>query len=385
MLPPHTTVDMKNAAIAAVDTADGLDASTLPMVSYGFTTSQHNHALVARTLSTFAAGIPANLIVVATTDAASWKIDASRGLLPNVTVFKTNCREKPIDLGRGFDQACKSTMLLRRQFAVAPHAEWYARVADDCFFVPSHVQRALHMFNPARRIYGGCADYRFGDLSCNEHMAQSDIDAAVQCRNRRLFREVHAAGGSLFVLSRALMSWFDAIGAAHYLRGGYRKSYNDDVGMGAFMTIVANAPVTVLPGVFQAPRFDSKLLSTRRLDVDQLADCHCPLPPTARACLPPLPPNLCHTLLCLRAHDSFGRIALTYTASIAFKSHSRRLARWEVLPGVSVRALGVAGSYGHSCGSSAAASLCSAPRAQCRADAGASWKTVGVLQINHRR
>jgi hypothetical protein len=191
MLPPHTTVDMKNAAIAAVDTADGLDASTLPMVSYGFTTSQHNHALVARTLSTFAAGIPANLIVVATTDAASWKIDASRGLLPNVTVFKTNCREKPIDLGRGFDQACKSTMLLRRQFAVAPHAEWYARVADDCFFVPSHVQRALHMFNPARRIYGGCADYRFGDPERHRRCSpvpQSPVISRSACSRRLAFR-----------------------------------------------------------------------------------------------------------------------------------------------------------------------------------------------------
>ena len=121
---------------------------------------------------------------------------------------------------------------------MAPHADWFARVADDCFFVPSHVQHALQMFNPARRIYGGCADYMFWDAPCDEHKAlQGDAKAAERCRIRRMSREVHAGGGSLFVLSRALMSWFDAHGADHFLRGGYRMSYNDDMGLGAFMTV----------------------------------------------------------------------------------------------------------------------------------------------------
>lgn len=247
------------------------DATALPVVSYGFTTSHQNHLLVARALSTFARGIPEHLIVVATTNAASWELSVTRGLLPNVTAFETGCRERPIDPGRGFDQACKSTALLRRQYAVAPYADWFARVADDCFFVPSHVQRAVQMFNPTRRIYGGAANYIWWDRPCDERKAlKGDAKSAENCRIRRLFREVHAGGGSLFVLSRALMSWFDVHGAEHFLRGGYRMSYNDDVGLGAFMTVVANAPVTVMPGGAHRARLEAQTSPTHRALLDAL-------------------------------------------------------------------------------------------------------------------
>ncbi len=51
-----------------------------------------------------------------------------------------------------------------------------------------------------------------------------------------------------------LMAWFDSAGASLFLRRGAASPYNDDVGLGAFMSIVANTPVTALPGVFQATR-----------------------------------------------------------------------------------------------------------------------------------
>ena len=48
------------------------------------------------------------------------------------------------------------------------------------------------------------------------------------------------------VLSRALMSWFDFSTAPVTFCDDCRMSYNDDMGLGAFMTVVANAPVTVM-------------------------------------------------------------------------------------------------------------------------------------------
>ena len=233
-----------------------------PVVSYGFTTTAKNHRLLGQTLATFAQGIPPQLMVVATSDALAWAVDAAAGSLPNATAFVTGCREKALDAGRGFDQACKSSALLRRQYAQAPHADWYARVADDCFFVPSHVQKALSLYNPSRFVYAGVADYAWWDLRC-----KPDMDRNRQCRQRRLFREVHAGGGSLFVFSQALMRWFDGAGARHFLKGGWEMAYNDDVGLGAFLSVVAKAPVIPMPGVFQAPRFGQALIATGRLEV----------------------------------------------------------------------------------------------------------------------
>ena len=92
----------------------------------------------------------------------------------------------------------------------------------------------------------------------------------------------HAAGGPLFAMSRPLARWFSQHWRLYYNpERGEQGGLSDDVGLGAFLGLVAKTPVTDLPGVFQLPPRGAQEQEGHEWlkRFKAMRDCPCPLPP----------------------------------------------------------------------------------------------------------
>jgi hypothetical protein len=264
-------------------------------IIYGVLTRTRNHHIVAAALLTFAR--TATDVFVATDNASqalqeslssesggaplcrALRCTSFASLAVRVKLFETGCVEGP-------DLVCKTTFLLRKMVAERPRAHWFARVSDDCFFLPAHLERALGTFDPRRRIYAGDPYYKMRSTPGS-------------IREQRYSREPHAAGGPLFVLSRPLALWFEAhaelfleVLPSHIDKNATGSYNSDDVGLGAFFSMVANVPVTPLQGIMQEPSLSgtfhppgSRELQhdgALRLRSDSIVACPCLPPATLR-------------------------------------------------------------------------------------------------------
>ena len=156
-----------------------------------------------------------------------------------VEMFEAGCVETQF-------LVCKTTSLLRRLYAHVPLADWFVRLSLDCFLIYPHLVDTLARYSSNRRVYAGCAR-RMSAFSSNQKLVRHSPTIPAHVRTIP-----HAAGGPLFALSAQLAGWFTQNWKLYYDPArGEAHSYSDDVGLGAFFSLVANTPVTDLPGAYQ--------------------------------------------------------------------------------------------------------------------------------------
>ena len=161
---------------------------------------------------------------------------------------------------------CKSVSLFRRLVTFMPAAHWYTLMSLDCFVVYPNFVAALSRLDSSQRIYTGCANRLTTSSVHMKHFIPKHMRSIP-----------HAGSGPLFALSHPLAHWFSENWRLYYdpLRGE-APSITNDVGFGAFLTLVANVPVTDMPGILQDPAITELPGRWVNTTVD---DCPCPLPP----------------------------------------------------------------------------------------------------------
>jgi len=188
-----------------------------------------------------------------------------------VELFEAGCVESRF-------LVCKTTSLLRQLYAFAPSADWFVRLSLDCFVIYPHLLAALARYASNWPVYAGCARRMHAGLA-RQVFGPGQRAPTIPAHIRSI---PHAAGGPLYALSAPLARWFAHNWKLYYDPArGEAQSYSDDVGLGAFFSLVVNTPVTDMPGVFQLPpggvSDHDGLLWERRFK--NLTYCQCPLPP----------------------------------------------------------------------------------------------------------
>ena len=211
--------------------------------------------------------VPASNVVVAV-DNATLPI-ATLANTHGVALFESGCKETKT-------LVCKTTALLRHLVVRLPNADWYVRLSLDCFLLYPHLANALSMWRSNRFVYAGCANRL---TTINTTRIYGNHFEEKQGIPEHLAHIPHAASGALFVVSAALARWFAQNWRLYYDPDkGEGSSITDDVGLGAFFHLVANAPVTDMPGVLQDPDLRFVTQKQKQWKNGTIPECPCPLP-----------------------------------------------------------------------------------------------------------